>query len=289
MIEKISCKLQYFLPHHPLSRLVANFAESKIPLIKNNLINLFIKTYDIDLTDAESSNLDDYACFNDFFTRALKKGARPIADDSKAIVSPADGFVIQSGNIVEGKLLQAKSTEFRLADLLGNDSSIADFTHGTFLTVYLSPRDYHRVHMPIAGTLIKTIYIPGKLFSVNYQSVNEVANLFCRNERLICLFATSIGTVAVILIGAMLVAGIETVWGDRETPCSDKILTVKNYEDQNITLQKGEELGRFRFGSTAMVLFPQGKVELNVFNEKQAIRMGEQVAVIKRAEDDGSI
>lgn len=290
IFEKLTCKLQHLLPHHLLSRLVANFADSKNPFIKNNLINLFIKSFQINLNEAQSTNLDDYATFNDFFTRALKSDARPIASDFDAIVSPADGYVIQTGSITTGQLIQAKSTQFKLLDLVGDEHIANHYYDGNFFTVYLSPKDYHRVHMPLDGTLKKTVYIPGKLFSVNYQSVQHIPNLFCRNERLVCIFDTPIGDVAVILVGAMLVAGIETVWGAQETPCGSGKIVVKDYAARNITLSKGAELGRFKYGSTVILLFGPKKVELNSFRENQPIKMGELVArMVNKAETNGSI
>lgn len=282
VFKKLTCQMQHLLPHHLLSRLVANFANCDVSFIKNNLISLFIKAYQINLDEAQSTNLNDYATFNEFFTRALKPQARPIDQNLNSIVSPADGFVIQSGTINQGKLLQAKSTEFKLKELLSSDHYAKNYEEGSFFTVYLSPKDYHRVHMPVAGTLRSTVYIPGKLFSVNYQSVQHVANLFCRNERLVCFFDTEIGEVAVILVGAMLVAGIETVWGERETPCYSKGIVTKEYKKQQIHLDKGAELGRFKFGSTVIVLFGPQKVELNSFSEQQPIKMGEQIAKIIR-------
>ncbi len=280
VFKKFTCQMQHLLPHHLLSRLVAKFADSQSPLIKNNLIALFIKAFQINVDEAQSANFNDYATFNDFFTRALKPEARPIDSNSNSVVSPADGFVIQSGTINAGKLLQAKSTEFKLKELLSSESHAVQYEEGSFFTVYLSPKDYHRVHMPITGTLKSTVYIPGKLFSVNYQSVQHVANLFCRNERLVCFFDTEIGEVAVILVGAMLVAGIETVWGQHEAPCDSKRIINKEYQGQHIRLDKGAELGRFKYGSTVIVLFGPQKVELNSFYEQQPIKMGEEIAKI---------
>lgn len=282
VFDKLS-KLQHFLPHHFLSRAVANLADSKIPIVKNSLIKLFIKSYNINIDEAQSVNLEDYSTFNDFFTRKLKPETRPIMSDPDVITCPADGFVIQSGKISEGKLLQAKSTNFKLSDLLSNEQLALNYLDGDFMTIYLSPRDYHRVHMPITGKLLKTIYIPGKLFSVNYQSVQQIPDLFCRNERLICLFETKIGEIAVILVGAMLVAGIETVWGDKETPCGTTQLQIKNYTSENIQLAKGEELGHFRYGSTVIVLFGPQMVTLDALYEQQVVKVGQRLASIKMA------
>lgn len=274
-LEKLKCKLQYLLPQHFLSRSLAKLADCRIPMVKNCLIRAFIKHYKVDINTAALTQIDDYVSFNQFFTRALNSAARPIANDQDAIVSPADGTVSQSGKIKDDKLFQAKGFFFSLQELLGGDKQLAScYRGGDFITVYLAPKDYHRVHMPLEAKLLKTIYVPGKLFSVNKQSVENVANLFCLNERLICLFDTEIGQVAIIMVGAMLVAGIETVWGQREVPCSRKEIITKDYADQNIILKKGEEMGRFLFGSTVILLFKANTVCLKSFAESQQITMG---------------
>lgn len=276
ILEKFKCKLQYFLPHHFLSRSLARLANCRVRAIKNYLIKIFIAYYKIDLNIANSSRLSDYATFNEFFTRALKITARPIAIDKDGIVSPADGTISQVGNITLDKLVQAKGQIFTLQKLLGGDTILTKrYHHGEFVTIYLAPRDYHRVHMPIDGKLIRTIYVPGKLFSVNTQSAEYIPDLFCRNERLICLFDTVCGEMALIMVGAMLVAGIETVWGQRETPCSSKQIVIKNYQNENITLAKGQEMGRFQFGSTVILLFGPKKVALSPFKTPHSIKLGE--------------
>ncbi|MBA2653697.1 MAG: phosphatidylserine decarboxylase [Gammaproteobacteria bacterium] len=274
-LEKLKCNLQHVLPHHFLSRLISKLADCEIPFVKNGLIKLFIANYKIDLSTVVSSELKDYPTFNHFFTRALRPDARPIVSETTAIASPADGVISQAGVIEDGELFQAKGSFFKLSNLLAGDAALAaNFLDGQFVTIYLAPRDYHRVHMPIDGKLINTIYVPGKLFSVNNASVAHVPNLFCRNERLICRFETSVGEVVLILVGAMLVAGIETVWGQRETPCDSKEVVVKQYQDKGIVLKKGDELGRFQFGSTVILLFPPSSAKLLPFAAQQHINMG---------------
>jgi phosphatidylserine decarboxylase len=267
---KIKCKMQHLLPHHLLSRLIAKLAESKTTAIKNQLIKIFIKVYKVDLTLAVGKKLEDYASFNEFFTRALLPDVRPVVSLENELASPADG-----------RLFQAKDHDYNLGDLLGGRQIEGNlFEGGSFITIYLAPKDYHRVHMPIAGKLIETIYVPGKLFSVNHLSVTHLPNLFCRNERLICLFETKIGKVAVILIGAMLVAGIETVWGQNETPCLEKEVVIKDYRMQDIYLNKGDEMGRFKFGSTVIVLWPATKVALKAYQPLENIKMGSLIGYI---------
>jgi phosphatidylserine decarboxylase len=239
------------------------------------LIKLFIAAYKIDLHAAKTYQLSDYESFNQFFIRQLHQEARPIVSGENELASPADGTISQVGPIEDEKILQAKGHHFKLLDLLGGIKEYeAIFAGGSFMTIYLAPGDYHRVHMPIDGRLLKTIYVPGKLFSVNPYSVATIQNLFCKNERLICLFETKIGLAAVIMVGAMLVAGIETVWGQQETPCQHNEILLKNYETQSIHLKKGSEMGHFKFGSTVIVLFPPRKVELARLKPQQTVKMG---------------
>lgn len=276
--------IQYLVPHHALSRLVGYFAASEVPWIKNNLIQWFIGRYQVDMTEAAESEPRLYRSFNDFFTRALQDDARPIAADAHSIVCPADGCINEIGEIEFGRLLQAKGQYFALRDLLGGDpQDEALFADGSFATVYLSPRDYHRVHMPLSGELQRMIYIPGRLFSVNQTTANNVPNLFARNERLVCIFNTGAGPMAVILVGAMIVAGIETVWSGQVTPLPRSIQR-HDYQagSGNISLQAGEEMGRFKLGSTAIVLF--GKDTCRWEERLRAgvpVQMGEQLGVLR--------
>ena len=254
--------LQYLLPQHGLSRLVGTLARSEVPLIKDTFIKLFMDRFGIDLSEAEIEDAKQFPTFNAFFTRALKADARPLeAAAPEQIASPADGAISQLGPIRANQIFQAKGHDYSLQDLLGGDCDLArEFSNGQFATVYLSPKDYHRVHMPVTGTLRETRYVPGKLFSVNDATAAGVPNLFARNERLVCIFDTDRGPTAVILVGAMIVAGIETVFSGQVTPLPKQVSSVR-YQDRPITLNKGDELGRFMLGSTAMVLVPEGKAK----------------------------
>ena len=274
--------LQYLLPHHFLSRFVGYFAEGS--LLKNFLIRSFIRRYKVDMTEAMLTDPDDYPNFNTFFTRELKPDARPIIGEDNTVVCPADGSISQLGAIKDNQILQAKDHNFTLQDLLGGNQSLADsFLDGSFVTVYLSPRDYHRVHLPFAGRLIKTIYIPGHLFSVNKATSNSVPNLFARNERAVCLFETDLGHMCVIMVGAMIVAGIETVWGGQICPTSSKRkITEIDYSNHEppIQLATGAEMGRFKLGSTALILFPPDTIDLDQNLEVSCrVRMGQQIGI----------
>ena len=254
---------QYLLPHHLLSRGVGVLAQNH--LLRKLFIRAFIKRYKVDLSQAKIQEVDKFENFNAFFTRELQSNARPLANVQGAIVCPADGTVSQLGNITDGNLLQAKGRHYSCKSLLAGDAQMAElFRSGKFATIYLSPRDYHRVHMPMTGILKKTVYVPGKLFSVNQAAADSVPNLFARNERLICLFGTEVGPMAVILVGAMIVAGIDTVWTGEVCPTTGKREIIEaDYTNQTpaVELPLGSELGRFRLGSTAIVLFPRGAME----------------------------
>lgn len=278
VVEKLKCQLQYVLPQHWLSRIIAKLADCRIPLVKDCLIKAFIYCYKVDLNTAATNKLSAYPSFNHFFVRSLNATARPIAKEQAAVVSPADGVVSQVGKIHEGKLYQAKGRLFSLAELLGEDNGSAKrYEGGEFITIYLAPHDYHRVHMPLAGKLLRTTYVPGKLFSVNARSVANVPNLFCRNERLISFFATEVGEIALIMVGAMLVAGIETVWGQGKNLGRSRKISADSYLDKNIQFSKAQEMGHFKFGSTVILLFPPDKVQLSEFVEQQPIKMGSSI------------
>ena len=259
--DKLFVTLQYLIPQHGLSRLVGMLARSEVPWIKTTFISLFMKRFGIDLSEAQIEDPDRFETFNAFFPRALKPEARPLeASDAADIACPADGAVSQLGAIRANQVFQAKGHDYSLYDLLGGDSALAsEFTNGQFATIYLSPRDYHRVHMPATGTLRETRYVPGDLFSVNEATANGVPNLFARNERLVCIFDTEHGPAAVILVGAMIVAGIETVFSGQVTPLPKQVVTTDYQRTAPITLEKGDELGRFLLGSTVVLLFPEGK------------------------------
>jgi len=262
MNEKNFARLQQMIPQHALSRVVGKIASSQNTLIKNTFISWFVKRYQVDMSLALEENPLAYASFNDFFTRALKADARPIASAQNAIVCPADGAISQLGAIRDGRIFQAKGQEYTALELLGGDEALAaEFDEGNFATVYLSPRDYHRVHMPYTGKLRSMISVPGELFSVNTATANQVSRLFARNERAVAIFDTDIGPMAVVLVGAMIVAGIETVWDGTIAPFASREIETSLYPYQNLTLEKGAEMGRFKLGSTAIVLFAKNKMQ----------------------------
>ncbi|GGC81135.1 archaetidylserine decarboxylase [Vreelandella lutescens] len=249
--QKAFSLLQYPLPHHALSRLTGQFAQCDNTWVKNTLINAFIKRFKVDMSQALEPDPTAYATFNDFFTRALKADARPLGE---GLLSPADGTLSQFGRLTAGNLVQAKGHTYSAETLLGGDKALADeFTNGSFATVYLSPRDYHRVHMPVTGTLREMIYVPGRLFSVNQATANYVPGLFARNERLVCIFDTEHGPMAMVLVGAMIVAAIETVWAGQVTPLSGHPQRMRF--GQPVVLEKGAEMGRFKLGSTVVMCF----------------------------------
>lgn len=274
---------QYLVPQHLLSRLAGKIANAKTPWLKHRLITWFIRRYGVNMTEAENPDPAAYACFNDFFTRALKSGARPVHTTADVIVSPADGVVSAAGTITADRLIQAKGKSFSLTALLGGTEDTAyPFQEGSFVTVYLSPKDYHRVHMPCAGTLKKMIYIPGRLFSVNQTTVENINNLFARNERIVCLYDTDAGPMALVLVGAMIVAAIETVWAGLVAPAKHGIAET-DYDQHQPPLQiaRGDEMGRFRLGSTVIVLFGPGAANwLSGLGENRAVRMGEPIGAV---------
>jgi len=253
-LAKLFSLIQYPLPHHLLSRLVGRLADCRLPWLKNALIKTFIRVFDVDMHEAAEPVPTAYATFNDFFTRLLKEDARPIGD---GVVSPADGTLSQFGDVEAGQLLQAKGHRFSMMALLGNDAEAARrYLGGSFATVYLSPSDYHRVHMPCAGTLREMVYVPGRLFSVNAATTQHVPDLFARNERLVCHFDTAQGPMVMVLVGAMIVAAIETVWAGQITPLPHGGVQRIRF-DAPVQLAKGEEMGRFKLGSTVVMAFSE--------------------------------
>lgn len=271
---------QRIAPHHAISRCAGWFAKSENPTIKNAFISWFCRTYQPDMSEAEIEDPLAYANFNHFFTRALKPGARPLDENPQAVASPADGVVSQFGRISEGRILQAKGHSYSLKELLGdNASGERDFADGEFATVYLSPKDYHRVHMPLAGRLTKMTHVPGRLFSVNAVTTEAVPRLFARNERVICYFDTAMGPMAVILVGAMIVASIETVWAGLVSPARNSIRHTEYEHAKPIDLARGAEMGRFFLGSTVVLLLPKGAIRWNSsIMPGDFVRMGQTLA-----------
>jgi len=279
---------QYVLPHHMISRLTGYLAETRIGWLKNLLINAFIQRFQVDMRDAQIEQAEGYEHFNAFFTRALKEDARPLSGGQAEVLSPCDGCVSQVGRISQGRIIQAKGHSFSLIDLLGGDLQQAEpFMGGHFATLYLSPRDYHRVHMPVTGTLREMVYVPGRLFSVNQRTAEGVPGLFARNERVVCFFDTEYGPMAMILVGAMIVASIETVWAGLVTP-PKRILRRFRYNESAPTpihLEKGAEMGRFKLGSTVILLFGADALTWSdTLKPQRPLRMGESLGQARMPE-----
>lgn len=274
--DRLAVIPQYLLPHHFLSRIVYRATRWRTPWWKNALIQWFVRRYRVPMAEAAEPDPRAYACFNDFFTRALEPGARPLPDDPAALASPVDGTLSALGPITDGRLIQAKGRDFSLLELIGGDETdAAPFRGGSFATIYLSPRDYHRIHMPVAGRLQRSVYVPGRLFTVAPHAVRAVPRLFARNERLVALFDTDSGPLAVILVGALFVACIETVWEGVVTPPHRQRIRPRNF-DGGLTLARGDELGRFNMGSTVILLFGPDAVDWRAdLAAGDAVRMGQ--------------
>jgi len=243
---------QYLIPQHLLSRLILKLTRLQMGAVSHWMIKRFIKYYGVDMNIAQSTNVRDYASFNQFFTRALNAKARPL--DEAELISPVDAEISQIGQIDNGSLLQAKGRSYYLNTLLGGNAKMVNlFKQALFCTLYLSPKDYHRIHMPVTGLLTDMLYVPGRLFSVNQRTARVIPNLFARNERVICLFETEFGPMALILVGAIFVGSIETVWAGTVTPNRLSQIEHWHYSEKTV-LQRGAEMGRFNMGSTVIVL-----------------------------------
>ena len=265
--------LQYILPQHFLSKLMFRFAKIETLWIKNTCTRWFVNKYNVNLAEAELENIEDYINFNDFFTRALKTDLRPISESK--LISPVDGVVSQAGKIQDSQILQAKGRQYSTSELLADKAS-EELENGSFATIYLSPKDYHRIHMPCDGTLVAMKYIPGDLFSVNQKTVRHVEKVFARNERLVCLFKTEFGEMAFVLVGAIFVGSMQTSWHGQITPPYGKKIINFNYKDKEVRLSKGDELGRFNMGSTVIMLLPERSTEINLI-EGQELKMGQAI------------
>ena len=271
--------LQYLLPQHPISRLVHWFVRLRVQWLKNLVGRWFIGHFKVNMTEAVEEDITAYSDFNSFFTRALKPDVRPLAADANAVLSPVDGAVSQAGKIDGDAIFQAKGHSYSLNTLLGNADSWSDkFQNGLFATLYLSPRDYHRIHMPLTATLEHVIHVPGRLFSVNPVTTRKVPGLFARNERVACLFNTEHGPMGMVLVGAINVASIETVWQGVITPPAGKRVQSWDYHDKKVILNAGEEMGRFNMGSTVILLFGPEQVEwVDSVKAEAPVRMGELI------------
>jgi phosphatidylserine decarboxylase len=277
--EALTTLPQYVLPHHALSRMMSKLTHCENKTWKNLFIKQVIRHYGVNMNEALEQDINAYKSFNHFFTRELKPGVRPLSTECNAIACPADGTVSQAGIISDGQIFQAKGKSYTATDLLGGSLERSEpFNNGVFTTIYLSPKDYHRLHMPLTGTLREMVHIPGRLFSVNTATTNSVPGLFARNERVAALFDTDAGPMALVLVGAIFVSSIETVWHGVVTPPSITSVQSWQYQDNAPTLKIGEEMGRFNMGSTIIVLFGKGKAQWdNEFTADKAVKLGERI------------
>ena len=277
--EALTTLPQYILPHHALSGMMSKLTHCENKVWKNLFIKQVIRHYGVNMNEALEQDINAFKSFNDFFTRELKPGVRPLTMERNAIACPADGAVSQAGTITEGEIFQAKGKSYTTTDLLGGSLERAEpFNNGVFTTIYLSPKDYHRLHMPLTGTLREMVHIPGRLFSVNTATTNSVPGLFARNERVAAIFDTDAGPMALVLVGAIFVSSIETVWHGVVTPPSINSVQSWQYHDNAPTLKIGEEMGRFNMGSTIIVLFGKDKAQWdNEFTADKVVKLGEKI------------
>ena len=290
MLDWLKVNLQYVTPKHLLSRLVGKLAEAEMGSVTTFFIKTFIKQYNVDMTEALYEDPTHYRSFNAFFTRPLKPDARSIDDNDNVLIHAVDDTVSQFGDINSDSIFQAKGHDFSLTTLLGGKPDIAaPFKNGKFATIYLAPRDYHRIHMPIEGTLTDMIYVPGELFSVNPLTAQNIPGLFARNERVVALFDTPVGKMAMVLVGATIVASIETVWSGTVTPPAGKNVQHWSYEKDSeaaVKLEKGAELGRFKLGSTIVVCFEKDMIEFEDMAPGMVTRLGVPMANMRNGSDD---
>lgn len=284
LLDNFKVKSQYVLPKKIVSRLVGRLASAEMGKWTTWLIKNFIKHYNVDMQDAEITDISKYKSFNDFFTRSLKKNARPINKDKSTLTHPADGTISEFGNIYKDAIIQAKGHYYSLEALLGgNHEDAKSYENGQFMTIYLSPKDYHRVHMPFDGKLKKMIFVPGELFSVNPLTARNVDNLFARNERVICFFENEkIGEFVVVMVGATIVASISMVFAGIVAPQGKDIKTY-DYQKENVVIKKGAELGCFLLGSTVICVFPQNTLNfVENMTIGTSVKMGETFAKLKQ-------
>lgn len=280
MRDKLFVMSQYLTPQLGLSRLAGRLADNdQVPALKNRVVRWFIERYGVDMSEAVDADPASYATFNDFFTRALKPGLRPVDEAPDALTSPVDGAISQLGAIKDGRIFQAKGQSFNLTELLGgNEQRAKPFAGGEFATIYLAPKDYHRIHMPLSGALTEMAYVPGRLFSVNPVTAANVPNLFARNERVVTLFDTEWGPMAMVHVGAMIVGSVETTWAGVVAPGTDGISSVDYSADKPIRFDKGDEMGRFRLGSTVILLFPKDVIRWSdELGPESVLRMGQRI------------
>ncbi|HVF62728.1 MAG TPA: archaetidylserine decarboxylase [Casimicrobiaceae bacterium] len=278
MTARLRVLPQYVMPKQAMTRFAGRIASRRGGRMTTALIRAFVAQYGVDMREAAEPDIARYATFNDFFTRALKPGARPLA--GTPWICPVDGSISQLGATDKNRLLQAKGHHYEIAALVGGDEALAEtFEHGSFATLYLSPRDYHRVHMPYDGRLTRMIYVPGSLFSVNAVTARGVPNLFARNERVVCVFESERGPFISTMVGATIVGSVATVWHGVVNAQRPGTLREWRYDDKPVALKKGDEMGRFQLGSTVVLLFPRNTLVFNpAWAPGRSIRLGEPMA-----------
>ena len=278
MSDRLAVLPQYLLPKQALTTLAGKFASARLGGLTTSVIRWFVGRYNVNMGEAANPDITSYTSFNDFFTRALKDGARPLADAD--LICPVDGAISQFGPIAKDQVFQAKGHSYSTTALVGGDAALgARFENGHFATLYLSPRDYHRIHMPCAGSLTRMIHVPGELFSVNPTTARGVPGLFARNERVVCVFESAQGPFVLVLVGATIVGSMATVWHGQVNPPRPGTLRQWDYAPGQVSLQKGEEMGRFLLGSTVVMLFPQGPMQFNPqWAPMHPIQLGEAMA-----------
>ncbi|CAN7395651.1 archaetidylserine decarboxylase [Pseudoduganella sp. LjRoot289] len=281
MSDRLAVLPQYLLPKGALTNFAGRVAGAKGGAMTTRLIRWFVGRYDVNMAEAANSDIASYHSFNEFFTRALRPDARPLADAD--FICPVDGRISQFGAIEDDQIFQAKGHKFSTTALVGGDQELAaQFQHGSFANLYLSPRDYHRIHMPCDGKLTRMIYVPGELFSVNPTTARGIPGLFARNERVVCVFDTAHGPFVMTLVGATIVGSMATVWHGVVNPPRRSSVQEWTYGDKDIVLKKGEEMGRFLLGSTVVMLFPKDKLHFNAaWQPAGPVRLGEAMANLK--------
>ncbi|ODS65128.1 MAG: phosphatidylserine decarboxylase [Acidovorax sp. SCN 65-108] len=278
MSDRLAVLPQYLLPKQALTTLAGKFASAQLGGLTTSVIRRFVARYNVNMGEAANPDITSYASFNDFFTRALKPGARPLA--AADLICPVDGAISQFGPIAKDQIFQAKGHTYSTTALVGGDAeAAARFDNGHFATLYLSPRDYHRIHMPCAGELTRMVHVPGDLFSVNPTTARGVPGLFARNERVVCFFESAQGPFVLVLVGATIVGSMATVWHGQVNPPRTGTLRQWDYAKGQVSLLQGEEMGRFLLGSTVVMLFPQGPLQFNPqWAPMRAIQLGEAMA-----------
>jgi len=276
--DRLAVLPQYLLPKQALTTLAGKFASARLGGLTTSVIRWFVGRYNVNMAEAANPDIASYTSFNDFFTRALKDGARPLAQAD--LICPVDGAISQFGPIAKDQVFQAKGHTYSTTALVGGDAvAAARFDNGHFATLYLSPRDYHRIHMPCGGELTRMVHVPGDLFSVNPTTARGVPGLFARNERVVCFFESAQGPFVLVLVGATIVGSMATVWHGQVNPPRTGTLRQWDYAPGQVRLQKGEEMGRFLLGSTVVMLFPQGPLQFNPqWSPTRPIQLGEAMA-----------